>query len=356
MTKPKIGITIGDINGIGPEVIIKALSNKQILNQCTPIIYGSSKVIAYYKKALDAKDFNFSIGTSAEKAANNKITVINCWEEEADIKQGVATQNGGKYAYIAMDKATQDCIAGHIDAVVTAPINKQAMKMANFPHVGHTEYLTEATKSEGSLMMMVSDSLRVALVTNHLPVSEVSANISKKGILRKLKTLNKTLIEDFGLERPIIAVLGLNPHAGDEGVIGKEDNDVIKPAIAEAKRQGILATGPFPADGFFGSSKYKKVDAILSMYHDQGLVAFKALSFGSGVNYTGGLPIIRTSPDHGTAYDIVGKNEASPGSIRSALYLAIDSVVLRKQYAEDRVNPVKKFEIKDKRRGRRDSK
>lgn len=352
MTKPKIGITIGDINGIGPEVIIKALSNKKILSQCTPIIYGSSKVMAYYKKALDADTFNFSIGESAEKAANHKVTVINCWQDEVEIKQGIATQNGGKYAYIAMNKATQDCISGHIDAIVTAPINKQAMKMANFPHVGHTEYLTEATQSEGSLMMMVSDTLRVALVTNHLPVSEVSENISKKAILRKLKTLNKTLIEDFGLEKPVIAVLGLNPHAGDEGVIGKEDDDIIKPAIAEAKRQGIVATGPFPADGFFGSSKFSKVDAILSMYHDQGLVAFKALSFGSGVNYTGGLPIIRTSPDHGTAYDIVGKNQANPGSLRSALYLAIDSVRLRKQYADDRANPVKKVELKEK-RGRR---
>lgn len=354
MTKPKIGITIGDINGIGPEVIIKALSNKQILNQCTPIIYGSSKVMAYYKKALDAKDFNFSTGNSAQKAAQDKITVINCWDEEAEIRQGQATQLGGKYAYIAMDKATQDCIAGDIDAVVTAPINKQAMKMANFPHVGHTEYLTEATKADNSLMMMVSDSLKVALVTNHLPVSEISGSISKKAILKKLKTLNKTLIEDFGLEKPIIAVLGLNPHAGDEGVIGKEDDDIIKPAIAEAKRQSIVAVGPFPADGFFGSSKFKKVDAILSMYHDQGLVAFKALSFGSGVNYTGGLPIIRTSPDHGTAYDIVGKNEANPGSIRSAIYLAIDSFRLRKQYAEDRANPVKKVELKERRGRRRD--
>ncbi len=354
MTKPKIGITIGDINGVGPEVIIKALSNKRILNQCTPIIYGSSKVMAYYKKALDAQDFNFSAGTTAENAADNKITVINCWDEESEITQGQATKDGGKYAYIAMDKATQDCLAGHIDAIVTAPINKQAMQMANFPHVGHTEYLTEATKSEGSLMMMVSDALKVALVTNHLPVSEVSENISKKAILKKLKTLNKTLVEDFGVEKPIIAILGLNPHAGDEGVIGKEDEDIIKPAIAEAKRQGIVVAGPYPADGFFGSSKFSKVDAILSMYHDQGLVAFKALSFGTGVNYTGGLPIIRTSPDHGTAYDIVGKNLANPGSIRSAIYLAIDSVRLRRQYAEDRANPVKKVELKEKRGRRRD--
>lgn len=353
MSKPKIGITIGDINGIGPEVIIKALSNKKILNQCIPIIYGSSKVMSYYQNAMKELNFQFATGSNPEKVSADKVTVINCWDDEVDIKKGHATQNSGKCAYIAMDRATKDCIAGHIDAVVTAPINKQAMKMANFPYVGHTEYLAATTETENSLMIMVSDSLKVALVTNHLPVNEVSKSISKKTILKKLKTLNKTLIEDFGLERPIIAVLGLNPHAGDEGVIGKEDKETIKPAIAEAKRQNILATGPHPADGFFGSSQFKKVDAILAMYHDQGLVAFKALSFGSGVNYTGGLPIIRTSPDHGTAYDIVGKDQANPGSLRSALYLAIDAFKHRKQYGEDRANPVKKVEIKDKRKGKR---
>ena len=353
MSKPKIGITIGDINGIGPEVIIKALSNKKMLDLCTPIIYGSSKVMSYYKNVFKELDFNFTSTASAENVADNKITVINCWEDEVEIIIGHATKEGGKCAYLALDRATKDCMAGHIDAVVTAPINKQAMKMASFPYVGHTEYLTEATKSDGSLMMMVSDYLKVALVTNHLPVNEVSENISKKGILKKLKTLNRTLIEDFGLERPIIAVLGLNPHAGDQGVIGKEDEDTIKPAIAEAKRQDILATGPHPADGFFGSSQFKKVDAILAMYHDQGLVAFKSLSFGSGVNYTGGLSIIRTSPDHGTAYDIVGKDQANAGSIRSAIYLAIDAYRQRKQYHEDRANPVKKVEIKDRRRDKR---
>lgn len=353
MSKPKIGITIGDINGIGPEVIIKALSNKKILDQFTPIIYGSSKVMSYYKNIFKEYDFNFATTASAEKVADNKITVVNCWEDEVELKVGHATREGGKCAFIAMDRATQDCMEGHIDAIVTAPINKQAMKMANFPHVGHTEYLTEATKSDASLMMMVSDDLKVALVTNHLPVSEISGGVTKKAILKKLKTLNKTLIQDFGIERPVIAVLGLNPHAGDEGVIGKEDEETIKPAIAEAKRQDIFATGPYPADGFFGSSQYKKVDAILAMYHDQGLVAFKALSFGSGVNYTGGLSIIRTSPDHGTAYDIVGKDEANAGSLRSALYLAIDAYRQRKQYHEDRANPVKKVEIKDRRRDKR---
>ena len=349
MSKPKIGITIGDINGIGPEVIIKALSNPLILKQCVPIIYGSSKVITYYKNKLSADDFSFSTCNEPSGASFSKVNIINCWTEEVEVAMGQTTQEGGKYAYIAMDRATRDCINGDIDGIVTAPINKQAMQMAEFPHVGHTEYLAETTGAKNSLMMMCSDTLKVALVTNHLPVSEVSQSITKELVSQKLKALNKTLIEDFGVERPIIAVLGLNPHAGDEGVIGKEDADIIRPVILEAKKEGIVATGPHPADGFFGSSQYKKVDAVLSMYHDQGLVAFKALSFGSGVNYTGGLPIIRTSPDHGTAFNITGKGEANPGSLRSALYLAIDSAVQRKQYKEDRANPVKKVVLKDKR-------
>lgn len=353
MSKPKIGITIGDINGIGPEVIIKALSNKTILDQCTPIIYGSSKVISYYKNTIDGDSFSYSTINSPENASYSKVNIINCWNEEADISIGQVTVDGGKYAYIALDAATRDCIEGKIDAIVTAPINKEAMKMANFSYVGHTEYLTEITNSKGSLMMMCSDTLRIALVTNHLPISEVTAQITKENVMSKLKELNKTLVEDFDIEKPIIAVLGLNPHAGDHGVIGTADDEIIKPVIIEAKKNGMLVTGPHPADGFFGSSQYTKVDAVLAMYHDQGLVAFKALSFGSGVNNTGGLPIIRTSPDHGTAYNICGKNEASPGSMRAAIYLAIDTAQQRQDYKDQRANPVKKVELKEK-RGRRD--
>lgn len=338
MSKPIIGITIGDINGIGPEVIIKCLSNKRILDQCIPVIYGSSKVMSYYKNIVKNGAFNFSTSSDTTTLSRSKINIINCWNEQAEINVGQIKEEGGKYAYIALERATQDCIAGHIDAIVTAPINKKAMEMANFPHVGHTEYLTEATKSKRSLMMMCSDNLRVALVTNHLPIAEVAKKIDKDIIKQKLETLNKTLIEDFGIEKPVIAVLGLNPHAGDEGLIGQEDDEHIRPVIIEAKKQGILATGPHPADGFFGSSQYTKVDAVLAMYHDQGLVAFKALSFGQGVNYTAGLPIVRTSPDHGTAYDIAGTGKADEKSLRSALYLAIDTARQRTQYKDDRAN------------------
>lgn len=353
MSKPIIGITIGDINGIGPEVIIKTLSRKKILDQCIPVIYGSSKVMSYYKNMVGAGSFNFSTSNDTKTLSRSKVNIINCWNEQVEINIGQTHVDGGKYAFIALDRATKDCIAGDIDAIVTAPINKQAMKMAEFPYVGHTEYLTESTNTKESLMMMCSDNLRVALVTNHLPVSEVSKHISKEAIQRKLNILNKTLIQDFGIEKPVIAVLGLNPHAGDDGLIGKEDEEIIRPVIVEAKKQGIMVTGPHPADGFFGSSQYTKVDAVLAMYHDQGLVAFKSLSFGTGVNYTGGLPIVRTSPDHGTAFNIAGKNEADPGSFRSALYLAIDTARERKQYKEDRANPLKRSE-EPKRKGRRD--
>lgn len=352
MAKPKIGITIGDINGIGPEVIIKSLSSPKILEQCTPIIYGSSKVISYHKNIVGSDKFHFSTSNSPSNVSNSKVNIINCWTEQVDISLGQATADGGKYAYIAMDRAVSDCMSGEIDAIVTAPINKQAMKMADFPHVGHTEFLAEKTKSSKNLMMMCSDTLRVALVTNHLPISEVASHITKEKVQKKLNTLHKTLVEDFNIDKPIIAVLGLNPHAGDDGVIGSEDEEMIKPVIIEAKKRGMIVTGPHPADGFFGSSQFNKVDAILAMYHDQGLVAFKALSFGSGVNYTGGLPIVRTSPDHGTAFNIAGKNEAHEGSFRSALYLAIDAARLRRQYKEDRANPVKKVDLKEKKRGR----
>lgn len=352
MSKPKIGITIGDINGIGPEVIIKALSNPKILELCTPIIYGSSKVMSYHKNIIEGIDFNYATNNSPQNASYSKINIINCWNEQVDITLGSATLDGGKYAYIALDRATQDCINGDIDAIVTAPINKQAMQLAEFPHVGHTEFLAEKTQSNKSLMMMVSDTLKVALVTNHLPISKVVSSITKETVTSKLNALNKTLMEDFGIEKPIIAVLGLNPHAGDDGVIGTEDEEILRPIIIEAKKQGVMVTGPHSADGFFGSNQFSKVDAVLAMYHDQGLVAFKALSFGSGVNYTAGLPIIRTSPDHGTAFNIAGQNQANAGSLRSAIYLAIDAAKLRKQYKEDRANPVKPANIGKDKRGR----
>ena len=334
----KIGITIGDINGISPEIIIKALSDARILKSFTPVIYGSYKVMSYHKNIVKDSAVSFHSITSGKQAISNKINLVNCWDENINITLGKATAEGGKYAYIALDRALQDIKDGSIDAIVTAPINKYAMQLANFPFPGHTEYFTHNDDAKQSLMLMVSDALKVALVTNHVPLSQVSKTITKELIIEKLKILNKTLIEDFDLERPVISVLGLNPHASDDSVIGDEEEKIIRPAIIEAKKQGIIAAGPYPADGFFGSSLWKKSDAVLAMYHDQGLIPFKSLSFGNGTNVTAGLSFIRTSPDHGTAYDIAGNNEADESSMIQAIHAAVDIVKNRKEYFASREN------------------
>lgn len=338
MSKLKLGITIGDINGVSPEVIIKALRDERLLNQFTPIIYGSSKVLSYHKNIVDSDNFHFSSISKAESAKYNRVNVLNCWDETANIELGRATKEAGKFAHIALDRAVRDFQNHHIDGIITAPINKNAMKMADFPFPGHTEFIADKFKSSNSLMMMVSDTLKVALVTNHEPVANVASLITKDAVSRKLNILHKTLVQDFGIEKPVIAVLGFNPHAGDDGAIGTEDENEVRPAIIEAKKNGMSVMGPYSADGFFGSSQFKKFDAILAMYHDQGLIPFKALSFGQGVNFTAGLPLIRTSPDHGTAYDIAGKNQADESSIRSAIYAALDIVRTRKEYKESREN------------------
>jgi len=331
MEKLKIGITVGDINGIGLEVILKTLAHEKIFDICVPFLYGSTKVVSYHKNIVDA-DFSFQNTQSAERFNEEKMNVIACWHENVNITLGRATDLGGKYAILSLEAAVKDLRKGVIDAIVTAPINKNAMKLANFPFPGHTEYLTQELSTSSSLMLMVHDDLRVGVVTNHLPIREVADAITKELILRKLHILNETLKMDFGVERPTIAVLGLNPHAGDGGVIGKEDDELVRPAVVEAKKSGMVVMGPYPSDGFFGSGMYAKFDAVLAMYHDQGLIPFKTLSFGKGVNYTAGLSGIRTSPDHGTAYDIAGKNEADPASFRQALFMAIDAARQRKRY------------------------
>lgn len=323
MKKVKIGISIGDINGVGPEVIIKTLSDERILNFCTPIIYGSSKVISYYKNIVDPS-FKFTNCNDASKAKNDAVSIINCWNDDVSIKMGEATEESGKCAHIALDKACSDLIDHKIDALVTAPINKKAMQMTNFGYPGHTEFLAAKLNSADNLMMLVSENIRVALVTNHLPVSDISKKISKKLLKSKLIMLHNSLKDDFGIEKPKIAMLGLNPHAGDHGAIGDQEESILKPIILEAKKAGKLVMGPFPADGFFGSNMNRNYDAILGMYHDQGLIPFKIMSFGAGVNYTAGMDYIRTSVDHGTAYDIVGQNKANPQSMRLAIYEAID--------------------------------
>lgn len=340
MNKIKIGISVGDINGIGLEVILKTLDDDRLLDICTPVIYGSSKVISYHKNIVNIKDFQMNSIRDAAQIQEGAINVVNCWNENVRITLGKITEDGGKYAYISLDRAMEDLNAGHIDALVTAPINKNAMQMANFPYTGHTEFLTAKTGAGENLMMMVNDGLRVGLVTNHIPISAVASKLSKELIMRKILLMNQSLRMDFGLERPKIAILGLNPHAGDGGSIGMEEQEIIIPAIQEAKAKGIMAIGPYPADGFFGANTYLHFDGILAMYHDQGLVAFKALSFSNGVNFTAGLPIIRTSPDHGTAFNIVGQNIASPDSFLQALFLAVDVIKRRADYKEMYANPL----------------
>lgn len=341
--KVRIGITIGDINGVGPEVIIKALSHPSVTKHITPIIYGNTKALSYHKNIVGDVNFPFVSINHVDNAAYNKINVINCWTEDTNITLGQATKEGGKFALMAIERAVQDARNGHIDAIVTAPINKQAMELAGFKHVGHTEYLAEAFEATEVVMTMVSDASIIAVASNHVPVKDILNKLDKKTIIRKLKVLNKSLREDFGKERPTIAVLGLNPHAGDNGVIGSEEKDFIEPAIKEAKRNDVMVSGPYPADGFFGGSDFKKVDAILAMYHDQGLIPFKLMSFGEGVNFTAGLPVVRTSPDHGTAYNIAGQNKADAGSMRKALYLAKDLFVNKREYSEIKREPIKKM-------------
>ncbi len=343
MNKPRIGITVGDINGVGLEVILKSLSHESITQVCTPLIYGSSKVVSYHKNIVDAA-FQFTSVNSADQAQDDKVNVVNCWRENVNIELGKPTEASGRFAFQALEAAVNDLENGLIDALVTAPINKQAMQEAQFPFPGHTEYLTERLGNGESLMFMVSNSLRIGLVTNHVPVGQVAEQITKNRILRKLHIMDETLRVDFGIERPTIAVLALNPHAGDGGVIGTEDDEIVRPAIVDAKKNGTLAFGPFAADGFFGSGQHTKYDAILAMYHDQGLIPFKTLSFGSGVNLTAGLRAVRTSPDHGTAYDLAGQNAADPRSFQQALFLALDITRQRALHEEMYSNPLKKHE------------
>ncbi len=343
--KLRIGITHGDINGIGYEVIIKTLSDSRLLECCTPIVYGSPKVAAYHRKALDVELFSFNQIAHAKDANSKRVNIINCVDEEIRVELGKSTQEAGEASLLALQAAVKDLKSGDIDVVVTAPINKENIQSENFKFPGHTEYFANEFATKNYMMLMVSDLLKVGVVTGHIPVSQVPQTLTKEKILSNIRILHKTLLEDFSIRKPRIAVLGLNPHAGDHGVIGLEDQDIIKPAIKQATEEGIIAMGPLPADGFFGSGDFKKFDAILAMYHDQGLIPFKVLSFESGVNFTAGLPIIRTSPGHGTAFAIAGTGVALEDSFRNAIYLAIDVFENRKQFKELSKNPLKHHEI-----------
>ena len=329
--KPIIGITIGDINGVGPEVIIKALSDSRILNHITPVVFGSTKVLSFYRKMLKFEDFHYSQLKSIKDLNPRKINVVNCWPEMVEIKVGQVTQDAGNCAYLALREATNYLKEGKIDAIVTAPINKKNIQRDDFKFVGHTDFMAEELGAKDNLMLMVNEKLRIGVVTAHVPVSEVSENLTQEAVEKKLEIMIKTLKKDFGIDKPKVALLGLNPHAGEDGLLGKEEKEIIEPVITKYKNKGNLVFGPFPSDGFFGTLQYQKYDGILAMYHDQGLIPFKMLGFESGVNYTAGIPKVRTSPDHGTAYSIAGKNSASPLSMREAIYLASNTVKIRNQ-------------------------
>ena len=338
--KLKIGISHGDVNGISYEVIIKTLMDDRINEICTPIIYGSPKVVAYHRKALNIEDFSPTGISSPEEARGNKAYIINCVDENIRVELGKCTESAGIDSFKALKAATDALEAGKIDALVTGPVNKQNIQHSEFNYSGHTEYLQARFKANEVMMLMVSNLLKVGLVAGHVPVSELSSMITRELVVEKLKILARSLLVDFGIRNPQIAVLGLNPHAGDNGLLGNEEREIIAPAIEHAKELGITALGPYAADGFFGAGRFGHFDAVLAMYHDQGLAPFKSLSMENGVNYTAGLPVVRTSPAHGTAYELAGKNEASATSFRNALYLAIDVARKRELYKEISADPL----------------
>jgi 4-hydroxythreonine-4-phosphate dehydrogenase len=329
--KPIIGITIGDINGIGPEVIIKSLEDSRILKQFTPVIYGSGKVISFYRKNMDKENFSFTQISSLNQVNHKSVNVLNVWDETAEVNPGKENEIGGQYAVLALRQAVADLKEEKIHAITTAPLSKELVQSDDFKFPGHTEYLTKEDGASDSLMFLVHDQLRVGIVTGHVPLKEVSNKITKDAISSKLNLMIKSLQKDFGIKKPRIAVMGLNPHAGENGLLGIEEANIISPVINEFRNNHHLVSGPFPSDGFFGMASYKNYDGILAMYHDQGLIPFKTLAFESGVNYTAGLSFIRTSPDHGTAFSIAGKGIADPTSFRNALYLASDIVKERNE-------------------------
>ncbi|NOY94924.1 MAG: 4-hydroxythreonine-4-phosphate dehydrogenase PdxA [Chlorobi bacterium] len=343
--KIKVGISHGDINGISYEVIMKTLLDNRILDLCTPIVYGSPKVAAYHRKALNINNLSFNHIRNANEAIGKKANIINCISDDVRVELGKSTPAAGESSFNALDRAVNDLMNDEIDVLVTAPINKDNIQSEKFSFPGHTEYLTQKFKVNDYVMLMVSEQIKVGVATGHIPLSEVSKNISKELILSKLRIIAQSLKQDFSLTNPRIAVLGLNPHAGDNGLLGNEEQTIIIPAINAAKDEGIVVLGPYPADGFFGSNDYTRFDAVLAMYHDQGLIPFKLASFEHGVNFTAGLPIIRTSPAHGTAYSLAGEDKASPVSFRQALYLAIDIFKNRQIYKEISKDPLKKYEI-----------
>lgn len=333
-----VGISIGDLNGVGSEVVLKTFEDNRMLELCTPVIFANVKIMSFLKKVYGLT-LNFHGIDSLDQLVIGKINVLNVWKEPVNIEFGKNDNEIGKYAIKSFFAATKALKDDKIDVLLTAPINKYNIQSEEFNFPGHTDYLAKEF-NENALMFMIHDNLRVGLLTDHVPVNEVSKHLNEELIAKKVAVINQTLKRDFRIEKPKIAVLGLNPHAGDNGVIGKEDEEIIKPALKKIFDSGTLVFGPYSADSFFGSNQYKLYDAVLAVYHDQGLIPFKTMSFGNGVNYTAGLSKVRTSPDHGTAFDIAGKNKASEDSFREALYLAIDIYNSRNEYAELTNNPL----------------
>ncbi len=343
--KYTIGITLGDYNGIGPEVLIKVLSDDRIYKYCSIVVYGQKSVISFYTKLLKIQNFNIQEVQDTEGLSPKLPNIINCWSEPVQIQPGLLTPEGGSRALLCLNAGIKDLVEKKIDVLVTGPVNKSSISQHQPEFTGQTEYISKAAGNENSMMLLVDDGLRVGLVTNHVSLKDVTGKIDINLILSKLETLNNTLKQDFLISKPRIAVMGLNPHAGDNSLLGKEEKDIIAPAVNRAKEKGMLVVGPFSADGFFGSQHFRKFDAVLAMYHDQGLVPFKTLSFGTGVNYTAGLNIVRTSPDHGTGFDIAGKDLADSDSLRNAIFTGIDIIRNRNSYKEMTANPVEKVAV-----------
>jgi 4-hydroxythreonine-4-phosphate dehydrogenase len=339
--RPVVGITHGDINSISYEIIIKTFVDNRLFEMMTPVVYGSSKVASYHRKTLNISDFTFNLIKKADAANPKRANIVNINDQEVKIDLGKSTQVAGELALQSLEAAIDDLKKNQIDVLVTSTINKKNIQSKNFHFPGHTEYLASKFGATDYLMLMVSNSIRIGVITGHIPLREVFEQLNEDLILRKMKILQQSLIKDFAIQSPRIAILGLNPHAGDNDLLGKEESQIIIPAIEKAKEAGIRAFGPFPADGFFGSSTFTQFDGILAMYHDQGMLPFKTLSFESGVNFTAGLPIIRTSPSHGTAYEIAGKDVASPNSFRAAIYLACDIYNNRREFEQLTANPLK---------------
>ena len=341
--KPVIGLSCGDVNGIGLEIIIKAVADSRLLEICTPVIFANNKVLNFYRKAIPDVNFNFSTVKEGNRINHKQVNMFNCWEEEVAVTPGLLNETGGKYAVMSLVVAAQALKDGWIDGLVTAPIHKKNTQSAEFNFTGHTPYLKNLFAAADVVMFMVAENLKVGLVTEHVPVKEVASFITRESIASKLNLINTSLKKDFGIDKPKIAVLGLNPHSGDEGLIGKEEEEIIKPAIKDARQKDILCFGPYPADAFFARGQYEKFDGVLAMYHDQGLIPFKSLAIGEGVNFTAGISGVRTSPDHGVAFDIAGKNKADEASFRAAIFTCIDIINQRRDYADNRKNPLKKI-------------